>query len=47
MVEARSFFAKRKGRAIAERKSCGRKASDSRCMSNVPGADEFKYSTVL
>ena len=31
IVEGRSFFARSKGRAMAERKSCGMKARDSRC----------------
>ncbi len=29
IVDGRSFFARRRGRAKAERKSCGRKAKDS------------------
>jgi len=29
IVDARSFFARRRGRAKAERKSCGMKARDS------------------
>ena len=47
IVEGRSFLAKRSGRAMAERKSCGRKASDSRCRLEVPGLDEFRYRRVL
>lgn len=41
MVEGKSFFAKTRGRAKAERKNCGRKARDSRWIPEVLGvADE-------
>lgn len=40
MVEARSFFARSSGRAIAERNSCGMKARDSRLMEVEVGFGE-------
>lgn len=40
MVDGRSFFARRSGRASAERKSCGMNARDSRRMDDGPGAEE-------
>jgi hypothetical protein len=35
MVLARSFLASKRGRAIADRKSCGMKAKDSRFTASV------------
>jgi hypothetical protein len=41
MVEGRSFFARRRGRAKAERNSCGMKAKDSSFTEWMEGeADE-------
>jgi len=40
MVDGRSFLASMRGRAKADRKSWGRKARDSKCMNEVPGAEE-------
>jgi len=46
-VEGRSFFARIRGSANAERKSWGRNASDSKCIVEVPGAEELRYKSVL
>jgi hypothetical protein len=40
MVEGKSFLARSRGMAKAERKSCGRKATDSRWMGEVVGVAE-------
>ena len=47
IVDGRSFFASRIGSANAARNNCGRKATDSRCIDDVLGAEEFKYRRVL
>lgn len=53
IVEARSFFARRNGSTIAERKSCGTKASDSSLKGTAGEADlaleseEERYRSVL
>lgn len=47
IVAARSFFAKAKGRATTERKSCGMNASDSKCRVVEAAGDELRYRTVL
>ncbi len=40
IVEGRSFLASKRGRAIAERNSWGRKARDSRWMDDVVADEE-------
>jgi hypothetical protein len=46
-VEGKSFFARSSGRAKAERKSCGMKASDSSLIELEEGEAEERYSRVL
>lgn len=49
MVLGRSFLASRRGRAMAERNSCGMKARDSRFMVFVDdeGREDERYKRVL
>lgn len=47
IVEGRSFLASRRGRAKAERKSCGMKARDSSFIEWVEGEAEERYRRVL
>jgi hypothetical protein len=47
IVEGKSFFARRSGRAKAERNSCGMKARDSSFIVCVEGEAEERYRSVL
>lgn len=47
MVDGRSFLASRSGRAMAERKSCGMKARDSRFMDRDGDGEEEGLSGVV
>ena len=47
IVDARSFLARIRGNAKAARKSCGRKANDSKGIELTPTGDEFRYKRVL
>lgn len=42
MVEGRSFFERRSGMKTAERRSWGRKASDSRWRNEVEGFEDLR-----
>jgi len=47
IVDGKSFLAKRSGRPIADRKSWGRKASDSRGIGEAVVVTDDRYRSVL
>jgi hypothetical protein len=47
IVEGRSFLASKNGSTTAERSSCGKNATDSRCIDDGLDDEELKYKRML